>query len=244
MSSQEYNKRKAAGLCYLCGVLVKNGKALCEECNKKNNEKCKKRSEKLKEAGLCVRCGKNIPEEGKLSCNDCNKRQNETNYKRRKTRIGDGLCQFCDEPAIGGLTFCEIHLKRTRGYNMKFRQNQSCDAGVYLIYARDDRFKEFRFFWGHSNRVEPNRVRQYTHGNYSQGTLIAKSKCENPYKRKILEALALYETAFANPHGNYDYEGRLDTRDFRKIALSFLKKYSFTISLGGKQMLEQKELSA
>ena len=87
---QKREKRKALsemGLCHECGgedYLTQRGKPLCAACQRRRNrqmedyrdsgrmaEARKRRRESRRAAGMCTKCGKNVPEEGHVQCTDC-----------------------------------------------------------------------------------------------------------------------------------------------------------------------------
>lgn len=126
------------GICPICkkNMIFKNEKS-CPECkaamaerqvkkyrsNIENGRKTamksyfKCREERLK-AGLCVKCGKRVPETGKKNCNYCLGKQKKYNRTEREkkgiTPIAEhrsqpeqGKCWFCGEPVKEGYRVCE-----------------------------------------------------------------------------------------------------------------------------------------
>lgn len=87
-------------------------KAAHAEASRQSN---KRRVEKLKAAGLCVRCGKKPAWHGLQMCYEC--RLKKMLYFRRKTEERKqakpaGACRFCNESAIAGKKVCMAHYQR------------------------------------------------------------------------------------------------------------------------------------
>ena len=82
------------------------------ECMRKS---ANKRYKRLREAGLCVICGKRPAKEGRTRCAECTARVHarqsyaamlERNRTMRRTRTAEGLCVTCGKPARPGHTQC------------------------------------------------------------------------------------------------------------------------------------------
>ena len=106
MGDYLYEMRKRNHICVNCGekdAYTMAGRTCCAECVTKNAERfakyyrdnaeryvenAKKRHERLKEAGLCVRCGRVPADKGYTTCGICRKKQNaaqnDRNAKKRK----------------------------------------------------------------------------------------------------------------------------------------------------------------
>lgn len=123
MSTNRYNRLKAAGLCVRCGkVPPKDGRVLCAQCAQKNKERARsnyflrmrecnwqnKRYAERKEKGICVRCGKAPAEDMRALCTEClaytREYQRKRNAKLRAQHIcvrcgaetdGSGICDEC-----------------------------------------------------------------------------------------------------------------------------------------------------
>lgn len=104
------------GICTECGSRrVYGDEKICPECAARkyaSNLKCnrdpdkesqyhKDRRKKLKEMGICVKCGKRKAESGKTRCGICNaterirKRRYRGNQIDRSERPSFGMCYFC-----------------------------------------------------------------------------------------------------------------------------------------------------
>ena len=111
------------GICTECGsVKVYGDEKICPECaarkytlnrrQKRNPEKesqyHKNRRQKLKESGICVKCGKRKAENGKTRCGICNaiERKRAKEYRGRdidrSERPAYGMCYFCGKSISKG----------------------------------------------------------------------------------------------------------------------------------------------
>lgn len=108
MADLQYQMRKRNHLCVCCGekdAYTMAGRAVCAECAGKRDERfkerykslevaehyretMKKRYERLTEAGMCVRCGRNTADKGYTTCGICrakhNAMQNARNARKRE----------------------------------------------------------------------------------------------------------------------------------------------------------------
>lgn len=64
-----YQRRKALGLCVSCGGCLRPGRALCADCNARNNAYQRRRRQARAALGLCL-CGQAKPED-KTRCEPC-----------------------------------------------------------------------------------------------------------------------------------------------------------------------------
>lgn len=124
---EKYYFYKSKGICALCGQeQAAKGKVYCLNCLdahslremirrekenpeqrekrlKKNAESSKERSQKLKQLGLCIRCGKRKPDNGYVTCKMClyHRRKLSAKYRREQGVLpmdmrGDGYhCAVC-----------------------------------------------------------------------------------------------------------------------------------------------------
>lgn len=111
------------GICTECGSRrVYGDEKICPECaarkyasnlkQKRDPEKehqyHKERQKKLKEKGICVKCGKRKAEDGKTRCGICNalERQRVKKYRGqgidRSERPAYGMCYFCGKQISSG----------------------------------------------------------------------------------------------------------------------------------------------
>ena len=106
MQLQSYYDYKAFGICWHCKTRwAEPGRTYCKICTRQikarkaqldpGNEKRKaydrERRARLKEAGICIACGKRKAREGIVRCNVCQKHANESRlaYRVRK-RVEEG----------------------------------------------------------------------------------------------------------------------------------------------------------
>ena len=87
-------KRKAAGLCPVCGAPVTDGHVTCPSCRRFTAAKERARREERSAAGQCVKCGAPLlPGDTKL-CRRCREKQRcasiKYNLQRRAERRGMG----------------------------------------------------------------------------------------------------------------------------------------------------------
>jgi len=83
-----------------------------EEQKQKRKEQQKERREALKQAGICVVCGKQPAISGLVHCQKCRDKNKERLKEIRKKRKRQGVCILCNEPALRGSVFCKEHKKR------------------------------------------------------------------------------------------------------------------------------------
>ena len=82
-----YAAGKAAGLKY--------GGANAEAKRRSGRLKSKRRQKARREAGLCIRCGKQPPVEGGTTCAPCRDRRQAAERRQYEERRADGLCTRC-----------------------------------------------------------------------------------------------------------------------------------------------------
>lgn len=151
-SQQDYYWYKEHGICTECRKRKAfNGHVLCEYCmekrsmydfRKNNTEeglaKARKRmkdfTDRRKQLGLCVSCGR--PATNGTKCAYHAAKQNE--WKRRKRirgnsdspgnkfsqRINAGLCMYCGEPQVTGYSLCEYHLEKSREERKRYYEKR------------------------------------------------------------------------------------------------------------------------
>lgn len=130
-----YRKRKdraiKANLCMRCFEAPPDDGLFCACCRKKQKQLCdankdrysltykasyKRRRARLKDAGICMTCGKKKPAAGDEFCAPCRlrKQQNELACQNRKrdARRDAGLCIHCGEVPPPGYKQCTHHMKR------------------------------------------------------------------------------------------------------------------------------------
>ena len=77
-----YHKRKAAGLCVLCGKRKSvSGKTVCEVCRQKARERWREDYQFYKNKGICVRCCKKKAEPERVLCREC---LEDMKYRQRR----------------------------------------------------------------------------------------------------------------------------------------------------------------
>lgn len=79
------------------------------------------RRKRLKDNGLCTKCGKRKAREGRLTCAICannaaREQRERLNQKPFWLRSALGICYKCDNPAVEGFKLCQEHLKLARKY--------------------------------------------------------------------------------------------------------------------------------
>jgi len=94
----KYAAGKAAGLMY--------GGANAEAKRKAGRRKSKRRQKARREAGLCIRCGKQPPVEGGTTCTPCRDKRQAAERQQYHERRAQGLCTRCGAPALDGLSRC------------------------------------------------------------------------------------------------------------------------------------------
>lgn len=98
-----------------------------------------------KESGICVRCGKRMPEPGYAECGICRYKDRMAKQIRsgkpdRGDRYLQGLCYFCDNPVKAGYKVCEKHYR----LNVENARSRSAVEGrrqASALYGWDIGFK-------------------------------------------------------------------------------------------------------
>lgn len=124
---EEYDQRKAAGLCAVCGKPKEPGREnliLCEACNKRRTEDSRNRNARRRAALLCVRCGKQDEQTlaGKAQCAECLASKRGYEKKHRETCKAEKRCTVCgcqDARTLRGLTTCESCWAKEKGRKSK-----------------------------------------------------------------------------------------------------------------------------
>ena len=94
----KYAAGKAAGLIY--------GGANAEAKRRSARTKSKRRQKARREAGLCIRCGKQPPVDGGTTCEPCRDKRQAAERQQYLERRADGLCTRCGGPVLDGLSRC------------------------------------------------------------------------------------------------------------------------------------------
>ncbi len=93
-----YAAGKAQGLKY--GGANAAAKRRAARAKSKRNQKARK------EAGLCIRCGKQSPVEGGTTCTPCREKRQAAERRQYQERRAQGLCTRCGTPVLDGLSRC------------------------------------------------------------------------------------------------------------------------------------------
>lgn len=121
-----YNWYKKHGICVACRTNDAVGNmTMCGDCLFKMNQRCrewrsknndyssaysKKRNKRLKEAGICVECGREKARPGRVNCESCALKRRVRAASKRILKVKpDGICFRCDQPAMEGKKCCEKH---------------------------------------------------------------------------------------------------------------------------------------
>ena len=94
----KYAAGKAAGLKY--------GGANADAKRRAGRAKSKRRQKARKDAGLCIRCGRQQPVEGVTTCTPCREKRQAAERRQYAERRAAGLCTRCGGPAFDGLSRC------------------------------------------------------------------------------------------------------------------------------------------
>jgi len=86
------------------------------------------RVRRLKEAGLCTRCGKNSPLGGGFLCVQCGDRK----ARARSQRIVAGICVNCPKPSNGRTRFCDEHHQKSNE-SKNARTAKLLQAGLCVV---------------------------------------------------------------------------------------------------------------
>ena len=94
----KYAAGKSAGLPY--------GGANADAKRRAGRAKSKRRQKARKDAGLCIRCGRQPPVEGGTTCTPCRAKRQAAEKRQYAERRAGGLCTRCGGPAFDGLSRC------------------------------------------------------------------------------------------------------------------------------------------
>jgi hypothetical protein len=100
-----------------------DGRTKCQKCSNKARENERKRSQKLKDKGLCV-CGNEPPKKG-ITCQTCL----DKNAARRKKNKDAGICINCCKRPIDQTVQCKECREKDRQAE-KERRDQRTQAGM------------------------------------------------------------------------------------------------------------------
>lgn len=158
-SNKWRDKKFQQGLCWTCG---KNphipNKKECEECrdkrrirqkedyikgkHSKTKQAISKRRKKLKESGLCTRCGKNQVATGRVDCEVCLEKQRKRSRELKDivfNKYGGYRCECCGETIQEFLTLDHINNDGAE-HRRQIAKNRSggCGRSLYLWIIRND----------------------------------------------------------------------------------------------------------
>lgn len=79
--------------------------------------------------GQCSRCGRELQESDGdcITCSACRIRARDYARKKSAERKARGLCRACSQPAINGMSTCEIH----RQYMNKYMRDRRVLLGCF-----------------------------------------------------------------------------------------------------------------
>lgn len=135
LAAARYQKRKADGLCGMCGKNPKTeGYATCEGCRKQQNETRRSEEPRVvfdkpwhqrnKEAGFCTLGGEkhDRPKEGSTLCDACLQKKRD----RYQARTGGNQCKLCTNPASPGRRKCEACREKAQKQRQENVDNGLC----------------------------------------------------------------------------------------------------------------------
>jgi NMD protein affecting ribosome stability and mRNA decay len=144
MSTNRYNRLKAAGLCARCGkVPPEEGRVLCAECTQKNRDKARitcfqrlrecnwlrQRYLARREKGICVRCGKAPAEDGRALCQECLAYMREYERNRNARLREQHICVRCGAET-DGTSYCDACREWLREYNREAQRRRRSERNV------------------------------------------------------------------------------------------------------------------
>jgi hypothetical protein len=120
----ERERRKVAGLCYVCGCKPAPGMKTCPACLDRQRKKYAGR----RAFGLCIYCGRPAVA-GKTGCHRCQRVQRAASKSVRAANAAAGLC-FCGAaPPRPGKKTCERCSRRGRASQLRRRAAGLCRCG-------------------------------------------------------------------------------------------------------------------
>ena len=108
-------KAKAAGILY--------GGRDAERCRRSARDRSKQRDRARRDAGLCTRCGTNLPLEGGTVCEPCRELKRESEREHYARRRAAGKCGKCGAPAPDGSARCECCARSAAKHSRKKAKN-------------------------------------------------------------------------------------------------------------------------
>lgn len=144
MSTNRYNRLKAAGLCARCGkVEPVQGQVLCAECAQKNRDKARitclqrlrecnwlqQRYLERKEKKICVRCGKAPAEEKRALCPECLSYMREYERNRNARLRAQHICVRCGAET-DGTSHCDACREWLRKYNREAQRRRRSERNL------------------------------------------------------------------------------------------------------------------
>ena len=108
-------KAKAAGILY--------GGRDAERCRRSARDRSKQRDRARRDAGLCTRCGTNLPLEGGTVCEPCRELKRESEREHYARRRAAGKCGKCGAPAPDGSARCECCARSAAKHSRKRAKN-------------------------------------------------------------------------------------------------------------------------
>nr|DAZ45864.1 MAG TPA: Thaumarchaeal output domain 1 [Caudoviricetes sp.] len=147
-STEQYRRRKAAGLCVECGKPLDRVGAYCIECCRAHSEDSKQQKRWYADGGVCPVCKTNKLMGTERCCPECRAKSTEYASRKRNTnrdlynkqhaewakiqyaeRVEKGLCTRCGKrPAKDGAHTCVYCAEKTNAYHRRKRAEKRLNA--------------------------------------------------------------------------------------------------------------------
>lgn len=146
-------KWRAEGKCIRCGVELTGPYKQCDRCIQyarrfriRNKQAAKERRDRLREKGICTRCGKTWADAGRTTCKKCRDKHNAElkrydpdnakKYMLREKLRESGRCIDCGKKAETGQVRCMRCARRNRESMQVYKIRKKIEKSVKLARER------------------------------------------------------------------------------------------------------------
>jgi len=105
--------RRTQGCCVYCGDIAIYNRIQCERCKRYSRNLQLRIRNQRREAGICIKCGKNKVAAPHVKCEICLSSQTRSWHKKTKEHLEKGLCVDCGAAPLENHRLCETcYLKK------------------------------------------------------------------------------------------------------------------------------------
>jgi hypothetical protein len=110
----------------------------------KNGEKGRKRRDRLKEAGLCIVCGKCTPIKNLLYCETCKEKRKQNHKIAYQNRMPNpNQCIYCDNPPTENMKTCKPCRDRHKSFALDVKNKVFNAYGGFICKCCGETEKSF-----------------------------------------------------------------------------------------------------